>query len=91
MVSLYTIYIDNSLQTPNINVSLTKSRYFIVSHIFREGNSFGYKLASYWASGDCYTWWDLIPSFISEDFYHNRYGLPLLRFFVAIISFLKHT
>jgi len=47
-------------------------------HIFREGNSCADKLASFGTSAQGLVWWDLIPSFIREDFFHNRYGLPFL-------------
>lgn len=52
----------------------------IFLHIYREGNSCADKLASRGTVIHNFQRWDLIPSFISEDFFHNRFGLPNYRF-----------
>lgn len=57
-----------------------KGMNFIYSHIYREGNTCENKLVSFGTSIQGLVWWDLIPSFISEDFYHKRLGLPNYRF-----------
>lgn len=61
-------------------IGLTKKMRFHVSHIHREGNSCADKLASYGIQSHSFTWWDLPPSFISEDFFRNRFSLPYFRF-----------
>lgn len=58
---------------------LCNSMNFRVSHIYKEGNSCAYRLAAYGIYSQCFTWWDLIPDFISEDFFRNRWGLPNYR------------
>lgn len=42
--------------------------HFRVSHIYREGNSYAYKIANFGVSSHDFTWWDLIPDFIREGF-----------------------
>lgn len=61
-------------------LELTRSMCFISSHIFREGNSCTNKIASFSFYFVGFHWWETIPRFISEDFYHNRVGLPYYRF-----------
>ncbi|KAF1892170.1 hypothetical protein Lal_00036528, partial [Lupinus albus] len=52
---------------------------FKVSHIYREGNVCADKLASFGVSSKVYTWWDVTPRFIFEEFNTNRLGLPNYR------------
>lgn len=54
--------------------------HFVVSHIFREDNIFADKLANFGLSIIDVLWWDLVPSFIREDFFRNRMGFPNFRF-----------
>lgn len=56
-------------------IDITKSMRFMVSHIFRGGNSCVDCLASYGASSQGFTWWDLVPDFFSAGFYHDRFSL----------------
>lgn len=53
---------------------------FKVTHIYREGNHCADKLASFGVASRCFTWWDLIPSFIRDDFDRDRWSLPNYRF-----------
>lgn len=59
---------------------MTRQMNFLVSHIYREGNSRAHKFATHGLSINSFIWWDLIPSFIREDFNRNRFGLPWFRF-----------
>lgn len=59
---------------------IAKTRNFVVSHIHREGNTCADKLAAYEILHPGVTWWGSIPSFIKEDFFRNRLGLPNYRF-----------
>lgn len=59
---------------------LTSNIRFTVSHIYRKENSCTEKLANFRVNSYCFTWWDLIPSFLSEGFYRDRFGLPNFRF-----------
>ncbi|XP_058742332.1 uncharacterized protein LOC131614798 [Vicia villosa] len=53
---------------------------FMVSHIFREGNSCADALANLGLSLSDYTCFSSIPSFLRTDFVKNRLGLPFFRF-----------
>lgn len=68
-------------------ISFTQCMHFIVSHIYRKGNSYADKLANFGFSSHCFSWWDLIPYFIWEDYNRNRFWLPRYRFKYA--SFLS--
>ncbi|KAF1882437.1 hypothetical protein Lal_00039085 [Lupinus albus] len=52
---------------------------FIVTHIFREGNTCADRLAAFGVTSRVYTWWDVIPRFIFEEFNRNRLGIPNYR------------
>ncbi|KAF1872450.1 hypothetical protein Lal_00016748 [Lupinus albus] len=52
---------------------------FIVTHIFREGNTCADRLAAFGVTSRVYTWWDVIPRFIFEEFNKNRLGIPNYR------------
>ncbi|KAF1862641.1 hypothetical protein Lal_00013402 [Lupinus albus] len=49
---------------------------FIVIHIFREGNTCADRLVVFGVTSKVYTWWDVIPRFIFEEFNKNRLGIP---------------
>ncbi|XP_019447273.1 PREDICTED: uncharacterized protein LOC109350497 [Lupinus angustifolius] len=51
-----------------------------VTHIFREWNSCVDSLAAFGVSSKSFTWWDLIPASIRQDFFRDRLGLPNYRF-----------
>lgn len=53
---------------------------FKFTHIFRGRNICAEKLAAFGTSVQGLVWWDLIPTFITEDFFHNRYRIPFFRF-----------
>lgn len=57
-----------------ICLALTKNMLFQVTHTFREGNTYADKLANFGINSLCFTWWDLAPKFILEDFNRNRCG-----------------
>lgn len=59
---------------------ITANMQFLVSHIFREGNTCADKLADFGLSVVGSVWWDSIPSFVTEEFFRNRNGLPNYRF-----------
>lgn len=59
---------------------ITANMQFLVSHIFREGNTCADKLAYFGLSVVGSVWWDSIPSFVTEEFFRNRNGLPNYRF-----------
>lgn len=61
-------------------IHLTRSRGFRISHIYREGNQAADKLANFGVSSKCFSWWDLIPPFITVEFFRNRFNLPNYRF-----------
>lgn len=52
---------------------LTTRMRFIVSHIFREGNTCADGLTSYGTSNHSFNWWDLVPSFIRDEFKRNTF------------------
>ncbi|KAF1865677.1 hypothetical protein Lal_00021708 [Lupinus albus] len=52
---------------------------FIVTHIFREGNTCADRLAAFGVTSKVYTWWDVIIRFIFEEFNRNRLGVPNYR------------
>lgn len=60
--------------------AITRNMSFIVSHIFREGNTCADRLASHGLTIQGFSWWDSIPNFIREDFFRNRFSLPFFRF-----------
>lgn len=47
---------------------ITNIMNFFISHIYREKNSSVDKLANYDFTSHGFSWWDLFPSFILEDF-----------------------
>lgn len=49
-------------------------------HIFREGNCCAEKLANHGHEIANVFWWDSLPSFLREDFFRDRFGLPNYRF-----------
>jgi len=54
---------------------------FKVSHIFREGIHCTEKLASLGLDNKLdFKWYDVLPSVMVLDSFHNRYQLPLFRF-----------
>lgn len=61
-------------------ISPTKRMNFIYSHIYREGNVCANRLASFGTTTQGYVCWDLIPPFLTEDFFHSGLGLPNYRF-----------
>ncbi|XP_019459974.1 PREDICTED: uncharacterized protein LOC109359738 [Lupinus angustifolius] len=60
--------------------ALLSSMDCIVSHIYREENNCADKLASYGLHHRTFTWWNIVPNFLSHDFSTNRMGLPNYRF-----------
>jgi hypothetical protein len=60
-------------------LSLTQNMNFIVSHVFREGNSCADGLVNVGLSLDRLTFWNEIPLVIKEIFEANRIGKPLFR------------
>lgn len=61
-------------------MNLRNGMNFVCTHIYREGNTCADKLACHGTIIQGYLWWDLIPNFIREDFFRNRYGMPNYRF-----------
>lgn len=57
-----------------------KKMKFVVSHVFREGNTCADNLASFGVSSLCNTWWKSPPDFILRDFNQNRFGCISYRF-----------
>jgi hypothetical protein len=53
---------------------------FILSHIFREGNSLADSLASLALTLNGFMWHSLLPSEALTAYNHNRFGFPLFRF-----------
>ncbi|XP_058776768.1 uncharacterized protein LOC131651114 [Vicia villosa] len=53
---------------------------FLVSHIFREGNSCADALVNHELTLPDYTFFSSIPSFLRADFVKNRLGMPFFRF-----------
>lgn len=53
---------------------------FRYSHIYCEGKNCADKLASHGTYIQGFSWWDLIPTFIRENFFCNRYDLPSFSF-----------
>jgi len=46
------------------------------SHIFREGNNCADKLANHGHGVTNPFWWDVLPTFIIQDFFRDWVGLP---------------
>lgn len=61
-------------------IAHTQSMNFIVTHIFREGNICVDRLTAHGLHIQGFMWWDIIPSFVREDFFRNRFSLPSYRF-----------
>lgn len=61
-------------------IHIASTMNFIISHIFREGNSLADKLASLGLYLNGFIWHSHLPSEAIQSFNHNRYGLPLFRF-----------
>ncbi|PNX85515.1 ribonuclease H, partial [Trifolium pratense] len=59
---------------------ISKSMNFIISHIFREGNSLADKLASLGLHSNSFIWHSQLPSEAIPAYNQNRFGLPLFRF-----------
>jgi hypothetical protein len=59
---------------------MANSMNFIISHIFREGNSLADKLASLGLFLNGFIWHCCLPSEAIQPYNHNRYGIPLFRF-----------
>lgn len=59
---------------------LVSNMIFRVSHIYREVNACADKLASFGVVSRCFTWWDLVPNFIRDEFFRNRFNLPSYKF-----------
>ncbi|KAF1895278.1 hypothetical protein Lal_00043924 [Lupinus albus] len=53
---------------------------FKVTHIYRVGNTCADRLAAFGVYSQMYTWWDVTPRIILEEFNKNRLGLPSYRF-----------
>ncbi|CAL0327859.1 unnamed protein product [Lupinus luteus] len=53
---------------------------FRISHIFREGNYCADQLANYRVASKIDSWWNTIPSFLSNSFARNKLLLPSYRF-----------
>lgn len=53
---------------------------FYISHIFREGNYCTNALASFGLTQFGFTWWDLIPGFISHQIHCDRIGITYYMF-----------
>ncbi|KAF1876325.1 hypothetical protein Lal_00029673 [Lupinus albus] len=52
---------------------------FKVTHIYREGNTCAERLVAFGVYSQLYTWWDVTPKIILEEFNKNRLGLPKYR------------
>ncbi|XP_019431074.1 PREDICTED: uncharacterized protein LOC109338324 [Lupinus angustifolius] len=61
------------------NTAIT-SMHFMVTHIFRQGNSCADKLATYGVTSKTDSWWNSMPNFLYDDFHRNRNLLPNYRF-----------
>jgi ribonuclease HI len=59
---------------------LSSNMNFILSHIFREGNSLADSLASLALTLNGFMWHSLLPSEALTAYNHNRFGFPLFRF-----------
>ena len=53
---------------------------FIVSHIYREGNTCADSLANIGLTISDTLWWDSAPLGIGQDLIRNKLGLPNYRF-----------
>lgn len=49
---------------------------FIISHVYREGNTCVDKLANFGVDNHGFNWWYLPPSFIRQEFSINKLGMP---------------
>lgn len=58
----------------------TRQMNFIVSHIYREGNTCADLLAEIGLKINGFMWWDNIPDAIRQDLIRNKLGLPNYRF-----------
>ncbi|CAL0304839.1 unnamed protein product [Lupinus luteus] len=59
---------------------LLSSMTWVVSHVYREGNTCADKLANFGLSINTTRWWNHAPSFILNDVIRNRLNLPNYRF-----------
>jgi len=61
---------------------MSKCLTFKVSHIVREGNKCVHSLASMGVDlKQDFSWYENIPDCISHDFFRNKFGLLVYRFF----------
>lgn len=61
-------------------LAMTRRMRFHCSHIYREGNACADKLANFGFGAASLIWWNSTPSFIRDDFFRNKFGLPNYRF-----------
>lgn len=63
-------------------IAMSKCLTFKVSHIVREGNKCVHSLASMGVDlKQDFSWYENIPDCISHDFFRNKFGLLVYRFF----------
>lgn len=60
-------------------LELTKNMNFLVSHIFREGNSCADSLASLGLDCNEFVWWNYPPTVIRSEVVRNMLGMPNFR------------
>src|ERR1044072_5737997 len=68
-----------------LNCLLTiRSMLFVVSHIFREGNTCADSLANVGLNShvNLLVWWNSVPDFLLDEYTRNRLGMPNFRFTV---------
>jgi len=53
---------------------------FKVTHIYHEGNACADKLANFGVHHQNFTWWEVVPNFIREDYVRNGMCLPMYRY-----------
>ena len=58
----------------------SKSMVFIVGHIYCEGNTCAYRLASHDINLQKFCWWEFTPTFVSRFFVLVKQDLPCNRF-----------
>lgn len=61
-------------------VVMSKSMVFIVGHIYCEGNTCAYRLASHDINLQKFCWWEFTPTFVSRFFVLVKQDLPCNRF-----------
>lgn len=67
-----------------VSSSLNTGTHIVVLHIFREGNQVADAIANHGRQMNSYIWWDFVPSFCFDAYFHNLSGRSLFQLSLII-------